>query len=74
MKTVIKNKNNGTWCNIINIQAETDWNVLTVWLSIKQIEELKQKGHILVDEYYYYVTSDKETLDFEQSIAPLLRK
>jgi hypothetical protein len=64
MKTVIKNSNNGKWVNQTQILTEADWHTL-IWLTPEQIAQLRRGGTLLVEEFYYYVTTDNETIEIE---------
>jgi|GEM_PF-4165283 len=73
MKIVIKKLIGGTWTNICKIEMESDWQALSVWLNQDKINQLKKDGELVDNGNLYYVTSDKDTIEFEQNIAPLLK-
>ena len=73
MKIVIRKKVGESWTHTIRIEKESDWDALLLWLTPQQILQLKRDGHIEVDGYLYYVTSDQDTLEFDTFISEILK-
>lgn len=70
MKFVFKAPVGKSWTNLCTIETEEDWNALSVWLGLEQIEQLKREGTLVVDGCLFTVTSDRTTIEYLTNIAP----